>query len=244
MMDKNNWFKTLKDGTSKQIILFPYAGGMSNAFNVLEKSDLFKSDFKIIMFNMPGHDLNKDKLYYDVEELCNRIAPMIENILTMPTILFGYSMGGAIVYELCNKLESLKFIEKVVIAAANPPKVTSRECAEIDVIEQQVKKNISSLLLRADLNGDQTEIFESMYDYLFPIFCADVHLYYSASDRNKIINVKAQILFGEEDPKVNRDTVSYWNDYFYEMEVVKFHGGHMFLNDAVNTENLSKIITG
>lgn len=241
-MNNNDWFKTLKEGTSKQIIFFPYAGGMSNAFDSLKSSELFQQDFRIIMLNMPGHDLNRNNLYYDVEELCNKITPMVEDMLTMPTILFGYSMGGTVVYELCNQLNSLKHLEKVVIAAANPPNLITKEKINMEIVEHQLKKNIYDLISKADLKDCQTEIFESMYEYLFPIFYADTHLYYSVSAKNKKIDVKAQIIFGEEDSKVNSITVSHWKKYFKEIDIIKFPGGHMFLNDTDNTKKLSRII--
>lgn len=238
-MNSSNWYRIIREGQEKQIILFPYAGGMSNAFINLDKSNSFPENTRVIMINMPGHDINKDNLISNIDELMEYLFPKVRSLLSIPTILFGYSMGGLVAYRLSVLLGKNKFVRRVIVAASTPPNKIPSDDFDNWILTKEVNYSISKLLTKANVCNDS--IYDSLYSYFYPIFEADSKLFYSCYKFSERSNFDAYVLFGDEDKGSNFMKSLEWCRFFRAVKLFRFAGGHMFINNLDNAKLISKL---
>jgi len=89
-----------------RIICFPYAFGNSTLYS--EFGEIFSEPYKIESLDYPGHGQRvSDKLLFKIDEIVDDAFNLIRDKLSVPYCLFGYSMGGLVVYELCILIQKM-----------------------------------------------------------------------------------------------------------------------------------------
>ncbi|MEI5992066.1 hypothetical protein A5881_003622 [Enterococcus termitis] len=242
-MTKQNWFRLVQNGNRNQIILFPYAGGLGNSFEVFEKSQVFPKGTRVILLNMPGHGLNQEPLIDNIEDLLEQLYFKLVEKLDIPTVFFGYSMGGIVAHAMAKKLLPNKNISALIIAAANPPSVIHKQKISKRNIEKQVTHEVNKLLGKAniDIGNEFDSMFESLYSFYFPLLYADTNIYFSIEDSDYKSDIPTTVLYGDSDPNVQQDTVKFWENYYPNLTIVEMEGDHMFINNETNLKMFKNI---
>ncbi|MBA2657661.1 MAG: thioesterase [Tatlockia sp.] len=238
-------FCRLKEGSSYQIICFPYLGGHVNTYlNLVSQISI---DAEIWVCNLPGRLKSTSELIYRMDELLKLVYTALQTLLRPGAFFFGHSMGGIISYYLVKAIldehYSLPKPGALVLSACTTPQVN--------------KKNKYSTLSESDLLNKMLTygaISEDMIaqpdlmDYCLPIFRADFSILESVADfKNKRIQIPTYLFWGEEDKIATLKEMVRWQYYFDNviyLHPIK-HGKHMFVNEEYPSiaKKIEKIIT-
>lgn len=237
----------IREGDERQLVLFPYAGGMANSFsNLLKKIDLLPDNTRVIRLNYPGHDVNQGELLNNIYDFEKYFQPVIESLLTRPTWFFGYSLGGQLVYKFKQKFSSLKMMRGIVIAASPAPsEIKKIKGSRYPGVDAAIEKLVSKIGL-PEKYTDQSLLKKELIDYYSPIFKADSQLFHSCGLDNIQVGLKfnsADILFGERDQSITTTDILSWINYFDATVFHSFPGGHMSMVSEEYSERTMLIIS-
>lgn len=105
-----------------QLICIPYAGGTTEGFDDLKK--YFPEKIQCTALDYAGHGTRrKENFYHTFDEMVEDMAEQVNQIIdsTMETVLFGYSMGSLVVYEMLAQKRVNTTVSRVVLAAHEAP---------------------------------------------------------------------------------------------------------------------------
>lgn len=221
---------------SNILFCIPYAGGLAGYYRKFIK--YLDSSIDLFPVELAGRGTRISEDFYAsfddaVEDIYSRIT---REIGSKPYYLFGHSMGGQIVYELCVELKKngQRMPEHVFISAIYPPYIN----------EASALNNYSDSELRKELEkwgGTSSEFFtdNSLLEYFLPILKADLRMLERKVLKDDVINCNFTVLWGNED-KESR-LMQGWNKMTSEKcNLVEFEGGHFYINN--NLEGVMKVI--
>ena len=160
-----------------------------------------------------------------------RILPGIPGLACLDSsayALFGYSMGGLIVYELYRKMVKMGYPKPLHLF------ISARAAPTADIVRLHHlpdKVFIDQLLT---LDGMQKELCENkeMLRHFLPIIRADfgIHETYLFNTKRPMIDCDLSVFYGNKDNFVSKEGIMEWSNFaarncwFYE-----FPGGHFFI---------------
>jgi pyochelin biosynthesis protein PchC len=215
-----------------RLIAFPYAGGGASVFRRwvtdLEHSEWL--DFAVVQ--MPGReDRSEETPYRDLTSLLNQLESALGPLLTVPYILFGYSMGALLAYELALRFTLVgKTPQLLAVAARTPPHRMKPTAAGLTSSEDAIRSKVQRL------GGAAPGLIESKLfeEHFLPILQADFQLVDSFSRSfPQVLPCKLLALAGSEDPEVPLEQIRAWAATAgggYDLKI--FEGGHFFLHSA------------
>lgn len=214
-----------------RLVAIPYAGGGASAFRRWP-NDLACPDWlAFAALQLPGREGRAAELpLADAQTLLDRLAAVISDMADVPLVLFGYSLGAGLAYELAIRLASTRPLRGLVLAARAPPFRASASRAPAHLSREAVIAKIRKLGGTAvELIG--SEIFDQ---HFLPILQADFAVA-SGLHRSlpQILPCPIVALAATHDPDVTVDEVRRWEAAAgggFELHV--FEGGHFFLHDA------------
>lgn len=205
-----------------QLICFPFAGGYSASFRPLHEH--LKRDFEMLAIEPPGHGTNRMEPVDDLEKLADMYLTALRPKLSRPFVLFGYSMGGMVVYRLAQKLEKEGVYPKaVIISAIQPPCIKRKKVSHYD--------DDAFLDHLIQLGGMPEGLVKNkeIMNFFLPSFRADYRALETFSHTDHaLLSSPVHILNGNKDEKCMKDAFG-WNKWVKDIDFHYFKGGHMFL---------------
>lgn len=211
-----------------RLFAIPYAFGNSTIFYPLEKN--LNVDIEFLPVDYSGHFMrHSEPLYSDINDIAFDIYGQISNKLCQDYVLFGYSMGGLVAYELFNIIKSYghPLPNRILIFATNEPEFNY---SKLD-FESFDLNQIRNILI--DFSGTSQEVLENddIIKELSPIVKSDcIALRDYIPDITKNITVPVTVLRGENEQENLDNCRKGWERFCsagLDYEIVA--GGHFFM---------------
>lgn len=234
MGEENNWIGLQRkvENPKLRLIAFHYAGGGASVFKKWTQDLAEYDQLEFYAIQLPGREKRvSEKAYTDlnllIQDLINGISPLLD----VPFVLFGYSMGSIIAYELT--LELLKRGnkgQKALLIGAQKAPIPRKPKKKRHLISNE--RIIEELKV---LGGTSMEVLENkrFMDYYLKIFRADIAIVDNyMRDTGYRIPIPLHIFGSVNDPEVSLDQLYGWKTYSKDYFQLKLYpGGHFFLED-------------
>lgn len=224
---------------SLRIICFPYAGG--NALTYKSWVELLPNNVELVAIQPPGR-CNRifEPAFSDMNALVNGLLPAIKNIIDLPYILFGHSLGSKVAFELLSQLNNLDapLPMHFIASGSRGPHIPACGTGIYNLPEKEFIKELIKL------NGTQKEIHENeeLIKLLLPVLRADLklsHTYCSSSVNS--FNCPISVLGGTEDTGVTPADLQSWESNFTSSATIHMIPGDHFFLDSQRHLVLRKI---
>lgn len=241
-MEKKYFNCIRKGSTDKQLIVFPYLGGSANTLIELMRA-IKDSDVEIWAANPPGHIGSLIDLEQDMNELTDMYCSELKDFVKPECYLFGYSLGGNIIYFISQKWEQYAmdpdWLKGLIITASGPPCVMNNTKTS----ELPSDLLIDNLMKYKALPEEVLES-EDVLEMLLPIFRADYRVIETGAKIaiNKKSDVNHYLIWGDEDPTLPVEHLCKWSQYFNKPGTVLpiSNGEHMFVHKE--TDKLAQYV--
>lgn len=229
----NPWIRLQQKNPAAKmnLICFPFAGGFAEYY--LPWRSHMPNELQLCPMQLPGRSYRfQESMYTNIQQLLAVMLPVIEAIIfDKPYIIFGHSMGGYIIYELCKTLQQLQLpLPKLLVVSSIPaPKfwmarkflseLSEKEFSDFffdlggfhpELLKHEKFIQMQMLLLRNDILLCESCRYEKSANFPFPILA----------------------LGGKEDEYVNSASITDWaceSTADFQLEI--FPGRHFYLND-------------
>ena len=212
----------------QRIILLPHASGSASFYR--SWAELFPDSVEMIAVQYPGReDLIGEPMINDMVTLVGQLADSLAGLLDKPYVLFGHSMGGAVAYELYNKIaqNGQRLPDHLVISAIEPPSLHHG-----GDLHQQDDEILKQELSRLGGTGVDLEAFPDLAEMVMPLMRNDYRLIecYKPALPSTLINTPITAMIGDRDEELTLSEAQAWadeTDQSFKLEV--FAGGHFYL---------------
>jgi len=215
-----------------RLFCFPYSGGAAHVYSKWHEK--LPSDVEVIAIQYPGRSSRFiEPLVTSMADMVRGAYDGIQHLLDRPFALFGHSLGAAIAFELCRKLEQDG--QKPVFlfpSGRNAPHIdTDRE--EIHSLgEAEFTEEIRNF------NGTPKEVLDNpeLMELMIPILRADFTISetYTFQDGPKL-NTPIRAFGANSDPHVQEEGVIGWGEYGQgDFKSHIFEGHHFFIQDETS----------
>ncbi len=212
-----------------KLFCFPYAGGSSYIYSKWKKGLDPRIDLQLIELAGRGERLS-DKQYQDIYEAIDDLYIKVKGKLNeSPVMLFGYSMGSLLTYEIAKKLQcdGTNELAHIFVAAKNPP-----YCGTERILSDLGEKEFKEMLLI--YGGTPKEILDNSdaSRYFLPILRNDFKLVetYKVNREKEKLNCNLTVMYGSQDSTVKAGEMIHWADYTSgSCKEIIFNGDHFFM---------------
>lgn len=220
-----SFMQTIKNGKI-QIICFPYAGGTSSFFDVME-DDLPEYDF--VKLEYAGHGSRyKEPFYNDFDELAEDMLCQLNGKLNEDYIMFGYSMGSISLVEVLKRIISRSMpLPKHIFLSAHEPR-TKTELLKLTGSELDAwvrKRTLEYGAIPEQMVNN--EVFWRMY---LPLYRADYIIIgkYEFEKLELKTSIPTTIFYSETDTPLLE--MKLWKRFFRgPVDFCKYEGQHFFI---------------
>lgn len=214
-----------------QLIAFPYAGG-SQAIYWPIKEHLYKH-IDMTVLEPPGRGGRfSEPPFFTIQQMVDDAMNWFRLHKPKRYVLFGYSMGGIVAYELYFKLleERVPLPFHIFFAACD---IFAKEISDVKIEEMTVEEFITYLNLH---NGTPKEVLENseLLELLIPYVKADFIACgnYQFKEYKERIRCDVTILEGKEDRADNKPQFGNWKRCTDKnCSITYFDGDHFFIRD-------------
>lgn len=218
---------------SKKIQLFclPYAGGTTEIFH--EFSSYFNKNIEVIALEYAGHGSRRKEAYYEnfqlmVEDMAELMNQQMK--LECEIVLFGYSMGSIVAYEIYAQGLLKKKPQNLFFASHEAPDVEWESKQYYKKSEEDFFHLLQNLggFERCNLDMLQNRFFQKLH---FEPVREDYRLLgqYKMSKKVKL-DVPTVIFYSPVD--IKRDNIQKWKDFLCEKsEFIEIGENHFFIRD-------------
>ena len=105
-----------------RVFCFPYAGGGASLFRTFHET--MPQGVEVVPIQYPGREnLVKEPLLNSIDELVTAIYPDVKEMLDVPCVFLGYSLGALVAFEMVRKLrrENNPLPKELIVAAHRSP---------------------------------------------------------------------------------------------------------------------------
>lgn len=105
-----------------RLFCFPFAGGAASAFHSWPES--LPSDVEVCAIQLPGRETRLgEPLLTSVDEFVDAARSSIAELIDMPTVFFGHSMGALLAYSIACSLEEAQssMLRRLFVSARRAP---------------------------------------------------------------------------------------------------------------------------
>lgn len=223
-----------------QLFCITYAGGNAGFFqNLIER---LETDMECHALEYAGHGTRrKEPCYENLDALLDEIHTMIckQRNPDVPYIIFGYSMGSMVVYELLRRYFADDMPQHVYLAAHEPPHIPSKghDYALLDDAGF-----ITAMLEFGGIDARMTKNQRFLDIYLPPMRADYQYIHdYVWDEKTAKIPGCATVFYSPTDTK--RSDIEQWQLLFEgRVRLCEFEGGHFFLRNHI--EEIVDIIRG
>jgi surfactin synthase thioesterase subunit len=244
MVTKNRWFPNhasmRRPDARLRVFCFPHAGGGASAYR--QWGAALPPEVEVCPLELPGRYARlREPAYESMSRLIDDVVEVMLPRLDQPFVLFGYSMGGLIAFELARALrDRLRRSPERLIAAARPAPDTPYSAADIHRLPQaQLIEEISRRWggLPPALLGEP-----EMLELSLQVLRADIALLTAYEfQAGQPLDCPIDVLGGSGDPSVTVEDLERWAQHTTGPVSLKlFPGGHFF-RDEQPTEFLAEV---
>lgn len=226
----SKWFvrKNVNQKDAIRLFCLPYAGGNASIFRAWH--DYLPAFAEVCAVQYPGRGARlRESAYTSMSPLLEAVSHAMRPLLDKPYILFGYSMGALLAYELSILLSrSLDRPPlKLIVAGLNAPFVQSSVSPIHDLPEIEFRKQLR-------LNGGIPEELmddEELLELLSPSLRADFSVCETYEYTQGIVPCPIVALGGQDDEFLSEQSLTSWHSLTNSGFSSKLlPGGHFFLH--------------
>lgn len=231
-MEKKLFNCIRKGNTDKQLIVFPYLGGSANTLIGMMQA-IKDPEVEIWAANPPGHIGSEISLEQDMDALTDMYCAELKDIVKPECYLFGYSMGGNIIYFISQKWEQKEmnpdWLKGLIISASGPP------CIMYHTRNSELPSNaLIDKLMKYKALPDEVLECDDVMEMLLPIFRADYRVIETGAEIeiSKKLDIDHYLIWGDSDPSLPVEDLGKWSQYFDKSGTVLpiRDGEHMFVH--------------
>ncbi|MCD9145002.1 thioesterase II family protein [Streptomyces albireticuli] len=226
---KSTWIQNLTPRTDPavRLVCLPYAGASATAYSALAAA--LPQSVEALSVQYPGRPGNREEpLIADVGELADRIAGELAPWLGPPVAVFGHSFGSVVAFEVTRRLEA---------AGTGPLRlVVSGRRSPSDGLGAYTPGSDEEIVAELkELGGVPAKLF-TRPKFLKPVLDVVKNDYRANSgylaDPEARVACPVSFLLADADPYVAGGGERGWRRHTTAgFRVVKFPGGHFFLNE-------------
>ncbi|MFF9402327.1 thioesterase II family protein [Streptomyces sp. NPDC014744] len=222
-----------------RVVCLPHAGGSAPFYRPV--SAALPASVDVLAVQYPGRqDRRAEPCVATIEELADRVTPLLLARADRPLVLFGHSMGATLGYEIARRLEHDHGVvpHALFASARRAPAVPRTETAHLRDDEGLIKE------MRL-LSGTESAILDDteLIRMALPAIRADYRAAETYVHRpGPKLSCPVWSLVGDNDPKVTLDEARAWSQHTegaFEFRV--FAGGHFYLTD--HQHDIVRLIT-
>lgn len=227
-----------------RILAFPYAYGSANIyFDIIND---ISNRHPMTAFDYPGHGTRLDEdAVSSISALVDDAYKNIVSYINEPYCLLGYSMGGIIVFELCQKLirEGKKMPEHIFLLATREPDWMY----EKDDYEKYDIEDVKALLRRKNGTDEEILAIDELMELIAPSVKADsIALRDYKADAGNCFTLRCgvTIIRGSNEDRIDQCQQN-WEKYIkHPTDYLTVEGDHFFLfnNNEKNSPMIRDII--
>ncbi len=227
------WRPSPRPQARMRLITLPHAGGGANLYRGWER--ILGNDVDIVALQLPGREWRR------TEPAFKRLDPLMEHLMAdlhdeladkRPYVLFGYSMGAALAFELTRRLRAMEFAEPaaLIVAACRAPQALTSVAPIYALPDAEFSAAIQRFggLPQTVLNEPE------LMQLVMPTLRADFELLGTYSYREEAPLAAPIVVYGgTRDPHASRSQLAAWKiQTTAAFQLRLFSGGHFFINDA------------
>lgn len=214
-----------------QLFIVPYAGGNADAFAILEK--YMPKEIELVRLDYAGHGTRRrEKFYPTFDDMVKDMADQINNRLNpeLETVIFGYSMGSVVTYEMLAHQLIDSDVKQVFLAAHEAPGELwdCEEYVKLDDLEFAYK-----LMELGGFDRFQERFLKNRYfrQVFFEPIREDYRLLADYSLKHEtILDMDAMFFFAPED--ISGEKMVKWKKFFQkEPQFVEIGRNHFFIKE-------------
>lgn len=230
------WFRILKTSPTvrQRIFCLPHAGGSASLYR--KWADALPADTELIAVQYPGREERLNEPCID--NMAELVSALIQSLLRQPHllhqpyILFGHSMGAAVAYELCVRLQqhNQRLPCQLVVSASEGP-----GCIKVTALHQAKEQALLEEIVR--LNADLTYLMQmpELTELILPSLKSDytlIETYGAAPPSRHTVRTSVTAMVGLQDEEITLADVKAWaqiSDHGFRL--CSYPGGHFYLNE-------------
>lgn len=224
-----------------QLFAIPYAGGNAEAFGILKK--YIPEEIELVRLDYAGHGTRRQEEFYpDFDDMVKDMADQINARLNpeMETVIFGYSMGSVVVYEMLAHQFIHADVKKVFLAAHEAP---GEEWDSAEYVKMGDLEFAHKLMEFGGFDKFEDRFLGNRYfrKVFFEPIREDYRLLADYSlKHDTALDVDAVFFYAPED--ISRNGIVKWGKFFQkEPSYIEIGENHFFIKEY--PEKLVKIIT-
>lgn len=225
--------------SEKMCVFVPFAGGSGLSFETLRRAlgaympvvgVTYKSRYQKDVSQAPG----------TVDAMANEVIALIDSLAAREVILFGYSLGAIVAYEVARRQQEFgPRLIKLVVAACRAPCLFSCAQVTLDDSEDIFIQTLSKFGAVPDFMLQHPAAKQRMLPSLIKDFQAAALYRHVAGEP---LDVPMTVLGGTDDPFAPAQDVMAWREHSHNFACLAvFEGNHFFLNQHITA--ITKIMT-
>jgi len=230
---KNLWCRVLPSSAACTVRLFciPYAGGGANVFADWHKA--LPDYVEVCLITLPGREERLRELPYTrMPLMIKALWRGIHELLDMPCVFFGHSMGALIAFELAHyaQQKEIDVPSHLVVGGHRAPHLPSREGPMHALSEESFIDKLREYSGTPELLLTHPD-FQKIY---MPLLRADFAVCETYQYQSRgALNCPITVLSGNADPDTNAFEVASWKDHTVStLKQKEFKGNHFFIHDS------------
>jgi surfactin synthase thioesterase subunit len=228
--------------TRLRLLAFSYAGAGASVYRRWPADVLSPESVEFVAVQLPGRESRRaEPLYTRMAPLIDSLERWISPLLDIPVVLFGYSMGAVVAYELTLRISCAhRAPAHLIVAARKPPHLVKPRAEETMSSAEEIMRKLRKLggvapqLLVSD-------VFEQQY---LPVLQADFCVVDNFHrEWPQVVPSPLLALAGARDPDLSLEQVRAWSATAgrgFDMHVLD--DGHFFLHSM--HERVLELVNG
>ena len=225
--------------SEKVCVFIPFAGGSGLSFETLRRA--VGTYMPVIGVTYTGrYQKNVTQAPGTVDAMANEVIALIDSLAASEVIIFGYSLGAIVAYEVARRQHEFgPRLIKLVVAACRAPRVFSCAQVTLDDTEEVFIQTVSRFGAIPDFMLKHSAAKNRMLPSLIKDFQAAA-LYRHVPGAP--LDVPMMVLGGSEDPFAPVQDVMAWKEHSHNFVCLEFfEGNHFFLTQHIPA--ITKMIT-
>jgi medium-chain acyl-[acyl-carrier-protein] hydrolase len=213
-----------------RLFCFPYAGGGAAIFR--DWADGLDLNVEVCAIRLPGRERRySEPALRRSEQVVESVIPILHDLLDMPFVMLGYSMGAILAYEVARSMLATAAIEPraLFVSAHRAPHSPLRRRNWHDLPRDELIAKLKAL------NGTPAEVFQhdDLMELMLPTLRGDLELVETyESPVGATLSCPIIAMGGSDDPDISPEDLAGWASVtagpFKSMLVP---GDHFFINN-------------
>ncbi|MFJ7798307.1 thioesterase II family protein [Pseudomonas sp. NPDC096950] len=217
--------------SEKVCIFIPFAGGSGLSFETLRRA--VGTCMPVMGVTYKGrYQKNVTQAPDTVDAMANEVITLIDSLGAREVIIFGYSLGAIVAYEVARRQhEFAPRLTRLVVAACRAPQLFNCAQVTLDDSEDVFVQTVSKFGAIPDFMLKHSAAKNRMLPSLIKDFQAAALYRHVPGDQ---LGVPMLVLGGREDPFAPVQDVMAWREHSHNfVRLAFFEGNHFFLTQHI-----------